>query len=308
MRELAPGSVGTAHGVRSHTPIRRIGLIGQSRYGDLSAAVQSVARFADANGIELAVEERLGDLLPGAPVFRPEQVDLLLSLGGDGTLLRGARLVAPFSTPVLGVNLGYLGFLTSVGPTELNDALARLLAGDYWLDLRMTLEATVQADGVARGPAYVCLNDAVLHKGGFARVIRLAVRVGDNEDPVAMYSADGVILSTPTGSTAYALSAGAAIVVPAVECILVTPICPHTLALRPLIVPATTVISVEVLSPSEELVLTVDGQDGEGLQPGERLVVRRGEAVVPLVRFAGQSFFDTLRRKLHWSIGQDARG
>lgn len=297
----------SADAVRSRARLRRIGLIGQSRYGDLSAAVQTVARFADVNGIEVTVEERLADALPDTHAFEPGTVDLLLTLGGDGTLLRGARLVAPFRTPVLGVNLGYMGFLTSIGPAELGDALARLLAGDYWLDMRMTLEACVQTPGGARGPAYVCLNDAVLHKGGFARVIRLAVRVGEDENPVAMYSADGVILSTPTGSTAYSLSAGAAIVVPAVECILITPICPHTLAVRPLIVPASTIISVEVLSPSEELVLTVDGQDGEGLQPGDRLVVRRGVAEVPLVRFAGQSFFDTLRRKLHWSIGQDGR-
>jgi NAD+ kinase len=122
----------------------------------------------------------------------------------------------------------------------------------------------------------------------------------DEEEPVATYSADGIILSTPTGSTAYSLSAGGPIVVPTVECILATPICPHTLAVRPLVVPAATTISVEVLSPSEEMILTIDGQEGAALQLGDRLTVGRGRATVSLVRFTGQSFFSTLRRKLHW--------
>jgi len=291
----------------NRSPFHRIGVVGQSRYGDLAGTVETVARFADAHHLQLFAEEPLHSLLPGVPVFDPAGIDLLLTLGGDGTLLRGARMVAPFHTPVLGINLGHLGFLTSVGPEELDASLARVLAGDYWLDVRMTLEAAVATAGGARGPAYVCLNDAVLHKGGVARSIRLAIRVAGEDEPVATYAADGIILSTPTGSTAYSLSAGAAIVVPSVECILATAICPHTLAVRPLIVPASTVLTVEAISPADVLMLTVDGQDGESLEPGDRLVVRRGQAAVPLVRFPGQSFFTTLRRKLHWSIGSDGR-
>jgi len=291
----------------NRSPFHRIGVVGQSRYGDLAGTVETVARFADAHHLQLFAEEPLHSLLPGVPVFDPAGIDLLLTLGGDGTLLRGARMVAPFHTPVLGINLGHLGFLTSVGPEELEASLARVLAGDYWLDVRMTLEAAVATAGGARGPAYVCLNDAVLHKGGVARSIRLAIRVAGEDEPVATYAADGIILSTPTGSTAYSLSAGAAIVVPSVECILATAICPHTLAVRPLIVPASTVLTVEAISPADVLMLTVDGQDGESLEPGDRLVVRRGQAAVPLVRFPGQSFFTTLRRKLHWSIGSDGR-
>jgi len=297
------GAAPTPAGNRS--PFQRVGVVGQARYGDLSASAEVLRRIAQAHGLELAPEDRLASLLPGRPPFRPGEVDLLLTLGGDGTLLRGARLVAPYHTPVLGINLGSLGFLTSVGPTELEGALARVLAGDYWLDVRMTLAATVQTPEGSAGPSHVCLNDAVLHKGGSARSIRLTVRVDAEDEPVATYGADGIILSTPTGSTAYSLSAGAAIVVPTVDCILATPICPHTLAVRPLVVPASTVVSVEVVSPSEELVLTVDGENGGSLHPGDRLLVRRGEATVPLVRFPGQSFFSTLRRKLHWGIGQE---
>ncbi|HEX9107807.1 MAG TPA: NAD(+)/NADH kinase, partial [Longimicrobiales bacterium] len=148
--------------------MRRVGLVGQSRYGDLPGTVGLVAEFAAARGLTLSAEEPLRGLLPGVPLFDPSAVDLLLTLGGDGTLLRGARLVAPYHTPVLGVNLGHLGFLTSVGPTELQDGLERVLAGDFWLDVRMTLEAVIeQADGRSAA-SYVCLNDAVLHKGGAA--------------------------------------------------------------------------------------------------------------------------------------------
>lgn len=286
---------------------RRIGLVGRAGYPGLDSALATVRHFADAQHLELSAEEPLRTLVPGAGEFRPDTVDLLLTFGGDGTLLRGARLVAPHHTPVLGVNLGYLGFLTSIAPGELRVSLERLLAGDFWLDQRFTLEARV-VNGRRPGAAYVALNDAVLHKGGFARVIRLAVFVGDPAEEVGSYSADGIILATPTGSTAYSLSASGPIVVPAVECILATPICPHTLAVRPLVLPATETITVQVLSPSEELVLTVDGQEGEALQAGDKLVVRRGAASVPLVRFPGQSFFSTLRRKLAWGIeGEGAR-
>jgi len=282
---------------------RRIGVIGHEGYAGLGAALETVRRFAENHGLELAAEERLREQLSSAEPLRPEQVDLLLTFGGDGTLLRGARLVAARGTPVLGVNLGYLGFLTSVLPAELPMALERLILGEYWLDHRTTLDVRVVRDGEP-GPPYLALNDAVLHKGGFARVVRLAVHVGAELEEVASYSADGLILSTPTGSTAYSLSAGGPVVVPTVDCILATPICPHTLAVRPLVVPASTVITVEVRSPSEEMILTIDGQEGAALQLGDRLQVSRGKATVPLVRFPGQSFFTTLRRKLHWGGGR----
>jgi NAD+ kinase len=285
------------------TSLQRIAVIGQPRYERLDDALDALRRFADERAVTICAEETLRDLLPNASPIDDDGSDLLVTLGGDGTLLRGARMVAARHTPVLGVNLGHLGFLTSIGPEELHASLARVAAGDFWLDVRFTLDVQVAGQSRTEGPSYIALNDAVLHKGGFARVIRLRLFMGDEE--VATYSADGIILSTPTGSTAYSLSAGGAIVVPTVDCILATPICPHTLAVRPLLVPPTTVISVEVLPPAEELVLTIDGQQGEALQVGDRLIVRRGNPTVPLVRFAGQSFFSTLRRKLNWGIGQD---
>jgi NAD+ kinase len=282
--------------------VRRLGVVGQAGYGRFAATLSELRRIVDEHGIELCAEELLAAQLPGASEFRPDEIDALVTLGGDGTLLRGARMVAAHHTPVLGVNLGHLGFLTSVAPAELGDALVRLFTGDYWLDVRFTLEARVLPNGGSGGDAYIALNDAVLHKGGFARVVRLAMFVGEEELEVARYSADGIVISTPTGSTAYSLSAAGPVVVPSVDCILATPICPHTLVLRPLVVPASTIITIEAVSASENLMLTVDGQDGEALRPGDRLVVRRGEPTVPLVRFADQNFFATLRRKLNWGL------
>src|SRR5687767_7931262 len=179
-----------------HPKIRRIGMVGQSRYPGLPDAVRRVREFADRHKLEVSAEFELGG---GAGGFDPEDIDLLVTLGGDGTLLRGARMVAAARIPVLGVNFGYLGFLTSIAPADLEAALERVLAGDYWLDERFMLEVVVEnADG-HRAAAYHALNDAVLHKGGFARVIRLAVSIGPGREEVGSYTADGIILSTPTG-------------------------------------------------------------------------------------------------------------
>ena len=285
---------------------KRLGVIGQSRYAALGPALQTLQQFTNQNGLELYAEPELLPDLSSAGTLDPENIDLLVTLGGDGTLLRGGRLVAGREIPVLGVNLGYLGFLTSLAPAELSHGLDRLLRGEYFLDVRFTLEAHVldRDDNGAADP-YIALNDAVLHKGGFARVIRLAVYVGEDREEVGTYSADGIIIATPTGSTAYSLSANGPIVVPSVDCILSTPICPHSLVIRPLVLPSTQEIRVKVLSDSTDLMLTVDGQDGEPLSTGSTLLVRKGKATVPLVRFSDDSFFSTMRRKLHWGIEQE---
>jgi NAD+ kinase len=284
-------------------PFRRVGVVGQSRDPQLERAMESFVAVAEKHGIETYPEPGLVGLCPAAGEMEPGMLDLLVSFGGDGTLLRGARMVARHHTPVLGINLGHLGFLTSAGPEHIGRAFDALAEGSYWLDTRFTLEARVFSRDGTVGTEYLALNDAVLHKGGFARVIRLAVFVGDDREEVAAYAADGIILATPTGSTAYSLSAGGAIVAPTVDCLLATPISPHTLAVRPLVLPPETRIEVEILQPGAEVVLTIDGQAGEALGHGDRLVVNRGKAAVPLVRFPGQSFFPTLRRKLHWGAG-----
>lgn len=285
--------------VPSARTFRRVGIVGHPSYAQLGDVLPRLLELGDRLGLELRPDPELSGSFGGRPPFEPDSIDLLVTLGGDGTLLSGARLVAPYGTPVLGVNLGHLGFLTSIAAGDIEDAFDRLVGGDYWLDERFTLEVEVRGNG-GDVSSFLALNDAVLHKGGLARMIRLALYVGEGREEIGTYSADGIIIATPTGSTAYSLSAGGPIVEPSVDCLVATPICPHTLAVRPLVLPASAVLSIEVTTPGAELILTVDGQDGAHLEPGEELVLRRGSAAVPLVRFSEQTFFSTLRNKLHW--------
>lgn len=281
---------------------RRIGVIGRSGDKRFDKALSTLQRIADEHGAELYPHESVGEALPDTPAFETGTIDLLITLGGDGTLLHGARMVAADRIPVLGVNLGRLGFLTSLAPTELETFIPKLFDGDYWLDERFTLDTSVVRPDGRQGPVHLTLNDAVLHKGGLARVVRLSIHIGPDDEEIATYTSDGVILATPTGSTAYSLSANGPVVDPSVDCILATPICPHMLVIRPLVLPSDAVITIRPLQGSRELILTVDGRDGERLGPGDRLVVQKGQRRVQLVRFQGQTFFSTLRRKLSWSM------
>ena len=280
--------------------MKRIGVMGNPRYGNVTEALERLVRMAPDHGIELCV---VPDLAASANVEvaelpeDPKSVDLLMTLGGDGALLGGARWAGPAGTPVLGVNLGRLGFLTAVTLEEMEDALARIVAGDFVLDTRMALEVRSAHRG-GGSDFYYALNDAVLHKGGLVRMV--PVRVWVDEEEVGLYRADGVIVATPTGSTAYSLSAGGPILDPRQDAIIVTPICPHTMAVRPLVLAPGSEITVEVTSLSEEIILTIDGQVGATLKPGDRVTARKSDHPVRLVRLPGQSFFSLLRRKLKW--------
>jgi NAD+ kinase len=245
------------------------------------------------------LERDLLDVGEGAPLSDAlDEIDLLMTLGGDGTVLRGARLLAGRQIPMFGINLGRLGFLTCCGRDEFEGSLRRVSRGEFLAQPRMTLDVrAIDADGRER-QRWDALNDAVLTKGGFARVVNLRVSV--DEEVIATYSADGLIVSTPTGSTAYSLSAGGPVVVPTVESIVLTPISPHTLAIRPLVLPPTGEVLVQAFDSPEELLVTVDGQVGTTFAAGERLVVRRGPKPVLLVRFAETTFFSRMRRKLGW--------
>jgi len=280
--------------------MKRIGVMGNPRYGNVTEALERLVRMAPDHGIELCV---VPDLAASANVEvaelpeDPKSVDLLMTLGGDGALLGGARWAGPAGTPVLGVNLGRLGFLTAVTLEEMEDALARIVAGDFVLDTRMALEVRSAHRG-GGSDFYYALNDGVLHKGGLVRMV--PVRVWVDEEEVGLYRADGVIVATPTGSTAYSLSAGGPILDPRQDAIIVTPICPHTMAVRPLVLAPGSEITVEVTSLSEEIILTIDGQVGATLKPGDRVTARKSDHPVRLVRLPGQSFFSLLRRKLKW--------
>jgi len=314
---------GPAAGVCQGAGPRRIGVVGLSESDDVLDCVERLARFASDNSIDISFEEHLTDLAPeGAKGLDldADSIDILIALGGDGTLLRAGRSVAGRNIPILGVNLGHLGFLTALPHAELEEHLALVLNGDYRLDRRYTLEGLiVHADG-SQGEPILAWNDFVIHKRGGARVTRLDLRVqegsartrgadgangGAGEDgtwqDMGSFSADGLIVATPTGSTAYSLSAGGPIVVPSVDCLIVTPICPHTLAMRPLVVPGTQRVAVSPIERTKDLVVTADGQVVNDFETGAEIHIERSEIKIPLVRFAGQNFFGTLQRKLNWA-------
>ena len=276
-----------------------VGVVGHQGYGGLADVLATLRRLAPALELELMYEDSLlavaGD---GAARIAPQAVDAMLTLGGDGTLLRAARLVDQRAVPILGVNLGRLGFLTCCPASDLEEALRRLSTRDYVVENRMTLDARVTDAAGGERERWRALNDVVLHKGGFARVV--AVRVEADGETVGQFSADGVVIATPTGSTAYNLSAGGPVVVPTLETILLTPVSAHTLALRPLVLPATSQVTLRANGGPDELLVTVDGQVGCTFSAGESLVVRRSGAPVPIVRFPEHSFFSTMREKLHW--------
>ncbi len=277
----------------------RLGVVGHRGYEGLPDVLATLRRLAPELALELSFEGTLTDVAPqDAHPLIPSALDAILTLGGDGTLLRAARLVDEHPVPILGINLGRLGFLTCCAGTELETALRRFAAGEYIVEPRMTLEARVLDPlGVERS-RFRALNDVVLHKGGFARVVTM--RVTANGETIARYAADGVIVATPTGSTAYNLSSGGPVVFPTLETIILTPVNAHTLAIRPLVLPPTSELTVHAEDGPDELLVTVDGQVGATFAIGETLVTRRSAYPVPIVRFAEGSFFATMREKLQW--------
>ena len=225
------------------------------------------------------------------------EVDLLLVFGGDGTMLRVARELSGSQTPVLGVKVGGLGFLTAVPSTHLTSALKQIWSGDYLLESRPLIQATGKANGQTIGEN--ALNDFVISRGATSRLIELAVTVDAEE--LTRYRCDGLIVSSPTGSTAYSLAAGGAVVSPAAEVLTITPICPHTLSNRSVIVPMHSIVQVTVLSERIDTILTIDGQVQIPVSTGDFVQIRKSKFAVRLLRLTGSSFFQTLRQKLHWS-------
>lgn len=284
----------------------RLGVVGHRGYDDLPPLIESLRRLSPALGISLALEPALAELAPDLPVMDdPGSVDALLTLGGDGTLLRAARLLAGRQVPIFGVNVGRLGFLTTCGREDLEEALRRFVAGDYVSDARMALEAVVTEDG-GRTDTWYALNDVVIKQGGKARVVRLHVEV--NGEEIAQFAADGIVIATPTGSTAYSLSTGGPVVDPALESIILAPISAHSLSIRPLLLPPTAEVVVRVEDDDRDQLVTIDGQVGSSFGSRQRLTVRRAGRVVLLVRFPEMTFFWRMRRKLGWSApGGDTR-
>jgi NAD+ kinase len=278
----------------------KVGVVGNPRYRDLKAVLEYVAGQASARGISFIAEESLAPFWTGELTsFSSVELDALLTFGGDGTLLRGARLLGGRETPILGVNFGRVGFLTTAKREDLDHALDCLVSGRFVTERRQVLRAAIKDGSGADRSVQMAVNDVAVHKGGVARVVRVNVYI--NGENVGPYSADGIIVATPTGSTAYSLSAGGPIVVPGVEAMVVTPIAAHTLAVRPLVVPGTFRIVIEPMPGwAEDLLVSFDGQTGTTLAPGESVDVRRADHRVCLIRLGGDGFFGRMRQKLHW--------
>jgi len=281
--------------------MKRVGLYAKKHHPDAVGFGREVMNWLLARNIEVMLEE---DLATALGVTRdyvddeiPEHSDLIIVLGGDGTLISVARHVGARMKPILGVNLGSLGFLTEITQDETFTTLERVVKGDFEVSGRLMLDAVVCRDGneIAR---YSVLNDAVINKGALARIIDMDAWV--DQDYLTTFKADGLIIATPTGSTAYNLAAGGPIVYPGLNCLVISPICPHMLTNRPVIVSSKSVIRIEVKFQDQHVVLTADGQVGMPLRGGDVVELRRSQTRTMLVKSPSKNYFEVLRAKLRW--------
>jgi len=288
----------------------RFGIAGNIQKDGVPGIARKLLRRFEAAGVDFVLEKSLADLMRKkskeklsakivSDIKLPEQSDILISLGGDGTILRLARQMADYGTPILGVNLGKLGFLTEASLEDLDECLEEVLRGDYVIVERMMLQAAT----AKKSKTYLALNDMVIDKFGTSRVLDLQTYV--NGEYLATFTADGIILSTPIGSTAYALANGGPIVTPHNRTITISPICPHTLTARPVIVPDDSTITIKISSPRYKVRLTADGQDEILLQPPTEIRVKKARQTARLVKRKNTSYYDVLRKKLNW--GRDVR-
>ncbi|ADL08059.1 NAD(+)/NADH kinase [Thermosediminibacter oceani] len=283
--------------------MKKIGLFVNPSKKKAVNLAENLIRWLKENDYVVYTDKNVADKL-GFPVEAKsleelaKSIDLAITLGGDGTLLAIARKMAPHDIPVLGINLGHLGFLTEIEVPDLFRDFEQLKANKYNIERRMMIEAQVLRENKIM-EKFLALNDVVITKGPFARLIRLKARV--NDAYIDTYNADGLIISTPTGSTAYSLSAGGPIVNPNMELLLLTPICPHTLQNRSIIMSKDDVINVQILAEHQEIMLTVDGQQGYELLPNDKVIVKKSDFYTKLVRIKSRSFYDILRKKLRES-------
>ena len=268
--------------------IRRIGLIGNSEKTACAATLRQAARFIQRAGRTAVTGNDAASLA--------REVDLLLVFGGDGTLLHVARKIAGSPTPILGVNIGGLGFLTGVPSAGLARALKCVWAGEFKFESRALIEAVGTCNG--KKIHETALNDIVVGRGAVSRLI--ALDVGVDGELITRYRCDGLIVSSPTGSTAYSLAAGGAVVVPTAEVFVMTPICPHALSNRSMILPLSSKISVKAITPLPATILSADGQFVAELAAGDEVIIRRSRRAIRLMHLADSSFFEALRHKLQW--------
>jgi NAD+ kinase len=283
--------------------IHTVGIISRPRREDIARVVPPLINWLRAHDVQVVCDSETSGCIGALAGDTRERgnlaacSDLLIVLGGDGTLLSAARMAVERKVPILAVNLGGLGFLTTVSQEEIYPILEEIFTNKHRVSERVMLEAEIVRSGTVIR-RQIALNDAVLNKAALARIMDLELRV--DGEYVTTYKADGLILSTPTGSTAYSLAAGGPIVYPIVEAFVVTPICPHTLTNRPLVIPDSAKIEIDFKAEEDAVFLTLDGQVGVELVRGDHIVVKKAPEKLYLVRPARKTYYEILRTKLKW--------
>ncbi len=281
--------------------IRSVGLVIKRGHSQALALGAVLSQWLRSRGLEILAEPEAAPQIDAVALTKAQlaqRADLIVVLGGDGTLLSIARFVGERETPILGVNLGGLGFLTQAPMDEARPSIERVLDGDYTLDRRITLEASVvSSDGNTGSATVTALNDVVIHQRQLGRLLEVDVTADGQR--FCSYRADGLIVATPTGSTAYALSAGGPIIFPTMEVVVLAPICPHTLTNRPIVLPDSSMLELRIDATDHDAVLTADGQEGIALGASDRVLISRGTSCVALVG-SSHSYFEIWRNKLRW--------
>jgi len=278
-----------------------IGILTKPKFPNMKSTLTQLVAWLREHGKDVVLDPKAAALV-GKPALRDkgriaDKADMVLVLGGDGTMLNAARLVEKRSVPILGINMGGLGFLTEVGGEHLYQTLERVFAKDYSIEERLMLRARLDRRGKGVAEATV-LNDVVVTKGELSRMIAMTIAIDGQF--VTSLRGDGLILSTPTGSTAYSMSAGGPIVSPSVNALVITPICPHTLTHRPLLVPSTATLAITLTSHDKGAMVTCDGQVGVAMTEGDTVTITPSRHKTKLIRLPERTYYDVLRRKLKW--------
>lgn len=287
---------------RKPKTIKRIGLIANLDKSASRQAARLAAEHIRRECREVAAETATAEMADldclriDSVSALARQSDLLLVFGGDGTILEVARKMAGAATPILGINVGRLGFLTAISFKDMNGALQKVWQSDYIIDPRALIHASGQC--LCKESSCLALNDIVISHGAVSRLIELDVSVDGKE--LTRYRGDGLIISSPTGSTAYSLSAGGPIITPDADVLVITPVCPHTLSNRSIVVSSKATIDVKLVSERVETIVSADGEMKTGLGPGETITVRKARRSLNILQPGGTSFFQTVRHKLHW--------
>lgn len=281
--------------------IKKVGIIAKIQHRMAGESLKKISGWLKDRGIEVYMDKDTSGVIGEKSHYKraeiPSLTGLIIVLGGDGTLLSVARLIEERDVPILGVNLGSLGFLTEIGMDELYPVLENVIRGDFTVENRIMLDVFIYREGkmVAN---YCALNDVVINRGTLARIVYLEIKI--NGLYVTTYRSDGLIIATPTGSTAYSLAAGGPIVYPTMNALILSPICPHTLTNRPIVIPDDVKIEINLITPDEDALATLDGQVGYSLNYRDSIEVKKAKNTIKLIQSPGKNYYEVLRKKLKW--------